>query len=255
MNTEVFNKSHIEVGKQVSLIAICSRVDIVANVKTTGGYREIFTINGKDGCVMEAVQFKNKYEKLVLKGDWENDPILVEGLVSEYNGNINLVISKIANARENLSLEDLKAEMVDTTILSNLNEELYQLGSSKPLSSDYLLPSKGIEEGGFGILIERMNTFIGMAKLLSRDLAEEYAANVNRIAYIYHKTDCSLEERFASDLIKGKMMRAFMLNPLDYPEYYQFVKLHHLIVRPRGVRVEIFDDYLSTDSDNRIRRK
>lgn len=245
MDGDIFEHSHIKLGNEVSLIALCSRVERKFNLRTTGGYREIYYINGKQGALITGIRFKNNFDATVDPEEWLNVPVLVKGVVGEHQDVLNIVISSIVNLADIMDVNDLKHELFDGTILAELNEFLYQHGSRKILSADFLMPALGIDGGGCGVLVERLYKVLRASEVLFPEILKEYIEHFHALVHIYRYTENKLDERVTENTLQHRFLRALALNPQEYPEYLDFVKMHHIIVKPRGCAVEIFDNSLN----------
>lgn len=251
MDAKIFEHSDIKLGSEVSLIALCSRVERKQNLGTAGSYREEYYLNGKNGAVIKAVRFKNNFVATVNPDEWKEVPVVVTGAVGEYRDVLNIVITSIANVKDTLDLDDLKHELMDSTILSQLNDFLYEQGSNKILSQDFLMPATGIEDGGFGVLVERLYKALRASEVLFPEILKEYVKHLHALVHMYRYTENTLDERITEDTLKHRFLRALTMNPQEYPEYLDFVKMHHLIMKPRGCDIEIFDRSFSTTSRGR----
>lgn len=251
MDATVFQHSDIKLGKEVSLIALCSHVDRKLNLSTTGSYREIYRLNGKNGALIDAVLFKNNFTATVNPEDWKEVPILVNGMIGEHQGVLNIVITAITNLKDTVDVNDLMGELMDTTVWSELNEFLYEQGISKILSQDFLKPANGIEDGAVGILVQRLYKVLRASEVLFPEILKEYVKHLHTLVHIYRYTENRLDERVTEDTLKHRFLRAMTMNPQEYPEYLDFVKMHHLIMKPRGCDIEILDRSFNTTSRSR----
>jgi hypothetical protein len=248
---KIFEHSDIKLGKEVSLIALCSNVDRKQNLGTAGSYREEYHINGKNGAVIKAVRFKNNFTLTVNPEEWKEVPVFIQGTIGEYRDVLNIVITSITNLKDTLDLDDLKHELMDPAILSELNDFLYGQGTTKILSQDFLMPATGIEGGGCGVLVERLYKVLRTSEVLFPEILKEYVKHLHAVVHIYRYTENKLDERITEDTLKHRFLRAITMNPQEYPEYLDFVKMHHLIMKPRGCDIEIFDRSFNTTSRNR----
>lgn len=242
MSADLFKKEDIYLGNQVELIALCSKIEVFQNVSTAGSYREIYHLAGKDGAYITAIMFKSLNASRADLDTFEDQPVLVKGTIGEYRDALQIYIESISPLKGVLDRNNLLGEMVDQTLINDLNDLLYEKDSMFSLNASHLKPSKGLEEAGAGTLAIRLHDFLRTGLILHPEQTEEYIKSVSLLAHYYLSTENTLDDRI--NLIKQydtPLIRALIFGYKDLPEYADFVKLHHLIMKPRGCSIEILD--------------
>lgn len=251
MAADLLIKEDIVFGDRVELIALCSKVEVKQNLSTTGSYREIYYLHGKDGAFVSAILFKlNSVDKVDMEA-FTDAPIMVTGTIGEYRGVNQIHIESISPITHMLDKNDLLAEMVDTTILDTINEILFERNSMYNLSFQHLKPAQGLEESTAGTFALRLRKLLEIGRIHYSTIIDEYIGVISLLSPYYLETEGTLRDRFEiirateSDLVK-----ALLFVPKEYPEYEEFVKLHHLIMKPRGCVLEILDSAFTTNSNS-----
>lgn len=242
MSADLFKKEDIFLGNKVELIALCSKIEVFQNVSTAGSYREIYHLAGKDGAYITAIIFKSLGASRADLETFEDQPVLVKGVIGEYREALQIYIESITPLKGVLDRNDLLGEMVDQVLINDLNDLLFEAGSMFALNSAHLKPAKGLEEAGAGTVAIRLHEFLRTGLILHEDMTREYIQSVSLISHYYLNTENTLDDRI--NLIKQldtPLIRALLFGYKDLPQYADFVKLHHLIMKPRGCVLEILD--------------
>ena len=242
MSADLLVKEDIQVGNRVEVIALCSKVDVIQNVSTPGSYREIYHLSGKEGAYVSGIIFKNFGASLVNEEMFTDVPVLVKGTIGEYRDAKQIHIESITSLVEVLDKNDLLAQMVDLEMVDEVNDIMWNNGSIFGLSGDHLKPAIGLEEAGAGTYVSRLKTFLQLALIVDEEKTKEYVEASSLLSMYYITKEGSLDNKL--DLLKhldSPLLRALLFSYKDYPEYEEFVKLHHLIMKPRGCVLEILD--------------
>lgn len=248
MSADLLMKEDIEFGKRIKIIALCSEVEVLQNLSTTGSYREVYHLHGRSGAFISGIIFKNFGANQVEVEAFTDAPVLVEGIVGEYRGVKQIRIESITPLSDTLDKNDLLAEMVDTEMVSSVNDIIWA-HSMYSFSFEHLRPAIGLEESTAGTFIERLLKFLQMGVAHYLELTREYIDNISLLTDYFFKSEGNLMDRL--DLIQIKdsnLLRALLFSPKEYPEYEEFVKLHHLIMKPRGCVLEILDNNFGYNS-------
>lgn len=248
MSADLLMKEDIEFGKRIKIIALCSEVEVLQNLSTTGSYREVYHLHGRSGAFISGIIFKNFGANQVEVEAFTDAPVLVEGIVGEYRGVKQIRIESITPLSDTLDKNDLLAEMVDTEMVSSVNDIIWA-HSMYSFSFEHLRPAIGLEESTAGTFIERLLKFLQMGVAHYLELTREYIDNISLLTDYFFKSEGNLMDRL--DLIQVKdshLLRALLFSPKEYPEYEEFVKLHHLIMKPRGCVLEILDNNFGYNS-------
>ena len=249
MGVDLLQKEHIEFGKRVEVIALCSKVEVKQNLSSVGSYREIYSLNGKEGTFISGIIFKVSGSSQVDVDKFTDEPVLVVGTIGEYRDALQIHIESITPIGLKLDKNDLLAEMVDTKLLDELNDTVWNLGSSYTHTFNHLRPALGLVDVGAGTYIERLYRFILMANISYPDLVKEYIQNISLLTSFYTECEGTLSERVNMCTIsKSTLLMNVLFNDTTTPEHEDFVKLHNLIMKPRGYALEILDCSRSTNN-------
>lgn len=249
MGADLLIKEDIVFGNRVEVIALCSKVEVKQNFSTTGSYREVYYLNGKDGAYISGIIFKMVGADAVDVEVFTDTPVLVKGTVGEYRGVHQILIESVTPLTDVLDKNDLLAEMVDTSILDTINDILYAHQCMYPLSFKHLRPAIGLEESTAGTFALRMLKFLQIGMVHYPEQTREYIDNFSLLAEYFLDTEGTLMDRIT--LVKAAdsaVVQAVLFNAVDQPEYEEFTKLHHLIMKPRGCVLEIMDHVFGNHS-------
>ena len=243
MNADILMAEDIEFGKKVKVIALCSNVEIIQNFSTTNSFREVYTLNGKEGAYIEGIIFKMNGAEPVDKELFIDQPVLVEGTIGEYRDAKQIVITSIGPLGHMLDKTDLLANMVDTRILDQLNEMFYKTDTLYSANYSMLEVPIGLRDAGAGTYATRLLKLLTISFLNYPEEFKEYVANISLLTNYYMRTDIeNLDEKLALvHATNSTMVKALLFGAASYPEYDEFIKIHHLIMKPRGYTVEILD--------------
>lgn len=244
-------KEDIVLGNRVEVIALCSKVEVKQNLTAVGSFREIYHLSGKEGSFVSGIIFKNNNAERVDVELFEDAPVLVKGVIGEYNDMLQIHIESIGPLTQHIDKNDLLAEMVDTRVLDDLNDILWSLKSMYTLSYQHLKPSKGLDDVGAGTMAFRLLKFLQIGLVHYPEKVAEYASCISILIDLYMNTVFTLDDRFSAVKTNDTPMMRVLLGFADYPEYEEFVKLHHLIMKPKGWSIEILGDNTNNYSFNR----
>lgn len=248
MNADLLIKEDIVFGERVEIIALCSKVEVKQNLSTTGSYREIYYLHGKEGAFVSAILFKmNSIDRVDVEA-FTDAPVLVAGTIGEYRGVNQIHIESITPLTHMLDKNDLLAEMVDTTILDEINELLFERNSMYNLSFKHLRPGIGLEDSTAGTFAIRLLKFLQIGRIHYPEHIDQYIASISLLTPYYLETEGTLRDRFeVVSATESDLIKALLFIPREYPEYEEFIKLHHLIMKPRGCVLEISDSVFSNN--------
>lgn len=239
---ELLNKRDITLYNTVEVIAFCSNAKVKVNLSTTNSYREEFTLNGVSGAYIKGIIFKNGSPKEGEIDSYADIPVMVKGTVNEYRGEMQLVIETITTLGNTVDTTDVLNNMVDTTQLSRLNDLIVRSGSFLNLDEKALYPAKGLEKCGAGTLVERLITLLEAINLMFPDRIDEYTEIMYSIMKHYQE---GTNMNSILDTLKHRdtpMLRALLMNDTASEDYKDFVVIHHTIMKPRGVIIEVYGD-------------
>jgi len=242
MSADLLVKDDIVFGNRIEVIALCSKVEVMQNVSSAGSYREIYHLSGKDGAFVSGIIFKNFGATKVDEELFTDCPVLVKGTIGEYRDAKQIHIESISPLKEVLDKDDLLAEMVDSRLIDEVNDILWSHESLFGISLAHLKPAIGLEEAGSGTYAVRLKKFLQAGLIIDAQLTAEYIDAISLLSNYYLNTENTLTSRL--DLLKHldtPLIRALLFGCGDCPEYEEFVKLHHLIMKPRGCALEILD--------------
>lgn len=244
MNADLLIKEDIVFGDRVEVIALCSKVEVKQNLSTTGSYREVYYLHGKEGAFVSAILFKmNSVDKVDIE-KFTDAPVLVVGTIGEYRGVEQIHIESIRPLTDVLDRNDLLAQMVDTQILDSVNDILFEQESMYNLTFAHLGPADGLEEATAGTFALRLLKFLQIGRVHYPEFTKEYISNIGLLADYFLTTEGNLDDRFnvlESAENNRVLLRGLLFVQKEYPEYEEFIKLHHLIMKPLGCTVEILD--------------
>lgn len=242
MKVELFNTGHVEFGEKVEVIGLCSKVEIKQNLSTTGSYREVYHIAGKDGAFITGIIFKENSLQRVEPLDFEDQPIYVTGTIGEYRDVLQIHIESITPLGDKLDKDDLLAEMASTEILDEINDILYEQGSHYQFSLRHLKPAKGLVDTGAGTMAERILRLLQVGVRMYPEQTSQFVSAISGLTELYLATEATLEDKINYVSKQNtNLTRALLFNDKECPELEEFVKLHHLIMKPRGYVLEILD--------------
>ncbi|MFF2798136.1 hypothetical protein [Lysinibacillus xylanilyticus] len=248
MGVELLIKEDLEVvGTELEIFALCSHVEVLQNLTSVGSYREVYHLHGKEGAFVSGIIFKNFGANSVDPAEYEEMPVMLHGTVSQYKDVRQVIIKSITPIGDRVDKNDLLAEMADTKILDELNEIIWGKKSMHAFSFDHLKPALGLEDATAGTYTERLLKILQMGVAHYPDIIQEYINNISLLSNFYLKKEGTLDNRL--DMLKLKddtLTRALLFGYKDYPEYEEFIKLHHLIMKPRGCVLEILDYNFNT---------
>lgn len=236
---KLLKKEDLKLYASIDAIAYCSDVQAILNLSTTNSFREQFFLNGVEGAFVKGILFKNGVPKEDEIDLYRDGPVWVKGTINEYNDEMQLVIESITTLSNTVSTEDVLANMMDTTKLSELNDLIRETGSFLSLNTDSMLPSVGLENCGVGTFVDRLTVFLKTINVaFSKEYVDEFILILSSLVNLYRKgvtLDNVLDTLKYQDT---KLLRSILLNDVDN-EYRDFVLLHHTIMKPRGVIIEI----------------
>lgn len=251
MSADLLRKEDIVFGNKLEVIALCSRVEVKQNFSTTGSYREIYYLHGYDGAFISGIIFKLHSAPMVEEEVFTDVPVLVKGTVGNYREVDQIHIESISPLTDVLDRDDLLAEMVDTSIIDSVNDILYDHQSMYNLTFKHLQPALGLEEATAGSFALRLYKLLKIGVWHYPEETKEYIKSIALLAEYFLGTECTLNDRFELLHAADKdLMKALFFSTKDYPEYEEFVKLHHLIMKPRGVAIEIVDNIFTSNNNN-----
>lgn len=249
MANELLNKLDIVFGERVEVIALCSKVEIKQNLSSVGSYREIYHLNGKEGAFVSGVLFKNNSASAVDVDLFKGAPVLVIGTVGEYRDVLQVHIESVRLLTDVIDRNDLLLEMVDYSIVDSVNDIMFDYKSMYNLSINHLGSPLGLTEAGAGDYPKRLLKLLQMTKDQYPEIIDTYIENISLLTNYYLNTEGTLQDRFE---VIGQsnipLIQALLFSCKEYPEYEEFVKLHHLIMKPRGCVLEILDSIFNNTS-------
>lgn len=248
---ELLTGNDLTVGQRVEAFAYCSHVEVLQNVTSVGSYREVYHLHGMQSAYLPALIFKQGITPPVDTEMYKDEPVMVKGVISEYKGVLQITIESITAIGNKVDVNDLLASMVDTRLVDEVNDFLFANKSLTHLSQRYLKPALGIEGSLAGTLVLRIQRFLEISTKVYPELASEYMDKLSVLAQYYLTTEGNIDDRLTMLVSNdSKLLRALLFGTKDYPEYEEFVKLHHLLMKPRGYRLEILDSAFDINSNS-----
>lgn len=247
MEFEILDSTHNNIGDRVTLLAICSRVEILQNLTQVGSHREIYHLHGKQNAYLPGLIFKQGTRPLVDPSAYKDEPVLVEGTISEYQGVTQIHIETIVPVGDKVDKNDLLAEISDLRLVDAINDHFFQLKSLIMFNASHLKPASGLIDSNAGTYLERLNLILVLSRVMYPHLVEEYVENISLTSDFYLNSEGSLDDRLETiSLTDSKLVRALIFKNDEYPEYTEFVNFHHMIMKPVGVTVQVSNNYFSS---------
>lgn len=242
---DLLSTTGISIGDRIEAIAYCSNVEVLQNLTAVGSFREIYHLHGMTSSYMPAILFKQGLAKPVDKEAFRDEPVMVTGTVSEYKGVLQIHIESITPVGKQVDVNDLLSNMVDTRLIDEVNDLLFSIKSLTHLGSRFLKPAMGLDGSLAGTLALRLHRFISIGLQHFNEETLEYVENLSLLAEFYLDKEGTMDERL--DFLKhtdSRLIRAILFGVKSYPEYDEFVKLHYLLMKPKGYEINIVEvDY------------
>lgn len=232
---EILDTAGLVVGDSITVIAYCSKVEVISNVTQVGTFREIYHLNGVHSSYMNGIIFRQRGEKPVDPELFTRVPVLVSGTVGMYKNALQLNIAELRSINDDIDGMELLVSIGNQELINKLTDLVYEGGSMYTFNSDIFVSAEGMLEQGIAEMPTRLSRFL---TILRDHYPEEFKLYVDNlpilIDYISNKEGTTSDKVQTLVHANTPFMVEMLFREGEFPEYKEVADLHHLIMKLKG---------------------